>query len=69
MSGWSRNNVTFVAILNITLNLALVPHYGIVGAGFATAISLIAQNLIAAYLVWKHLGIVTIPSGWLYRNS
>lgn len=56
-----RNNVAFVALLNISLILALVPHHGIVGAGLATAISLIAQNLIAAYLVHRQLGICTIP--------
>lgn len=64
MSGNERlvkNNVAFVAFLNITLNLVLVPHYGVVGAGLATGISLIAQNLIAAYLVHRRLGICTIP--------
>jgi O-antigen/teichoic acid export membrane protein len=72
MSGEERLVMTiaaFVAILNILLNLALVPSYGIIGAGFATAISLSAQNLIAAYLVYRHLGICTIPIGRAFKNG
>lgn len=49
------NNVTTM-VLNIVLNLWLIPLYGILGAALATGISLIANNLLGlleAYLMLK----------------
>lgn len=60
-----RNNVIFIAALNISLNIILIPSAGVIGAALATAISLAAKNLIAAYLVWKRLKIQTIPLDWI----
>lgn len=56
-----RNNTIVVGILTIILNLILVPHFGTIGAAVATAISMAMLNLGAFYLVWKKLGIWTIP--------
>ena len=36
---------TASAVLNVILNFALIPRFGIVGAAVATSISLIAWNL------------------------
>ncbi|MFP3868985.1 MAG: oligosaccharide flippase family protein [Desulfobacteraceae bacterium] len=62
-----RNNLAFMALLNVLLNVALVPAWGALGAALATAVCLALTNLIAAYLVWSRLGIWTIP--WLGRIS
>lgn len=56
-----RNNVLGTLVLNIILNLWLIPSYGIVGAAVATAVSLVVKNLVAAVLVQKKLAIKTIP--------
>ena len=47
----------FAAVLNIALNLALVPVYGITGAALATAASLITAALLNAWVARSRLGI------------
>jgi O-antigen/teichoic acid export membrane protein len=45
------------AILNIALNFALVPPFGLAGAAIATATSLVVAALMNATVVWRRLGI------------
>jgi O-antigen/teichoic acid export membrane protein len=45
------------AVLNIALNFALVPAYGLIGAASATAISLVIAALMNAIVVWRRLDI------------
>jgi O-antigen/teichoic acid export membrane protein len=45
------------AVLNIGLNLALVPSYGLIGAATATAASLVAAALMNYAVVSWRLGI------------
>ncbi len=49
-----------VVVLNIMLNLLLIPHLGIVGAAMATTISTVALMFIFTYLVGKYCVSVTI---------
>jgi len=51
------------ATLNILLNLLFIPAFGMTGAAFATAISLIIANLWLAVLVVRQMGIMPVP--WL----
>lgn len=50
-----------VAALSIALYLTLIPAFGITGAAIATGVSVAAQNLLACYLVYRTLGIKTLP--------
>ena len=59
-----RNIIALCSVINLGLNLTLIPYLGASGAAIATAITLSLQNLIAAGLVWWKLGIMTIPIGW-----
>jgi O-antigen/teichoic acid export membrane protein len=60
-----RNAFVACAFVSIALNGLLIPRYGIVGAAWATAGTLALQNLVAAAMVWRKLGVVTIPFlGW-----
>ncbi|WP_299332750.1 flippase [uncultured Psychroserpens sp.] len=62
MTGHHKNlrNFTLIsAILNIVLNLILIPIYGILGAAIATASSSILLNLISVIFVKNRLGITT----------
>jgi O-antigen/teichoic acid export membrane protein len=43
--------------LNIALNFALVPAFGLVGAATATAVSLVAAAVMNAIVVWHRLDI------------
>jgi O-antigen/teichoic acid export membrane protein len=42
-------------VINIALNLALIPPYGLIGAGLAWGISIVAWNLIRLYQAWRVL--------------
>ncbi|MEQ1671001.1 MAG: flippase [Hyphomicrobium sp.] len=45
------------AILNIALNFALVPSFGLIGAALATSISLVMVALMNSVVVWRRLDI------------
>ena len=49
--------VACAAVVNVVLNLVLIPLYGMAGAAVATAVSLGVWNLILWKFVWKRLGI------------
>ncbi|MBL4692231.1 MAG: polysaccharide biosynthesis C-terminal domain-containing protein, partial [Magnetovibrio sp.] len=51
-----------VVALNLTLNLILIPDFGVIGAAYATAITVIVRGLISTYVVWQRSGIV--PWAW-----
>ena len=48
----------FITILNIALNVALIPLWQLNGAAVGTAISLTVGALLSAYFTWKHLKII-----------
>jgi O-antigen/teichoic acid export membrane protein len=60
----ARNNFLLCAVISVVLNLVLVPSMGATGAAIATATTAALQNLIAAALVWRKLGVMTIPFLW-----
>lgn len=45
------------AIMNVALNFALVPHFGLIGAATATSISLAMVALMNSIVVWRRLDI------------
>lgn len=45
------------AILNVALNFALVPSFGLIGAALATSISLVMAALMNSVVVWRRLDI------------
>lgn len=50
--------VLFVsAVLNVALNVALVPHFGLTGAAMATSLSLMVAALMQYVVVWRRLEI------------
>lgn len=60
MTGAERETaraVWWTTLLNILLNLALIPAFGAVGAAIATAVSLLACSILLAYLVASRLRI------------
>jgi len=59
MTGHEKNfmYISIVAMLmNVVLNLTLIPSYGFMGAAIASAATLIANNLMCVYFVKKKLG-------------
>ena len=56
-------NIVLTLIINIIMNLLLIPEYGIVGAAISTSVSLVLVNLLRAYQ--NHL-LVGLP--WLSKE-
>jgi O-antigen/teichoic acid export membrane protein len=54
------NNVAAL-LLNIILNVILIPIYGIIGAAIATASTTILANLLALIESWRKENVITIP--------
>ncbi len=67
MTGHERDVAIAVfisAMLNIILNLILIPQFGMEGAATATAISLAVTNLLLAWWVYKRIGILSTAFNW-----
>ncbi|RJX18235.1 MAG: hypothetical protein C4575_11050 [Desulforudis sp.] len=52
-----RNNIFLACMVNIILNMTLVPYFGAVGAATATAATVISLNLASLYFVKRKLGV------------
>jgi O-antigen/teichoic acid export membrane protein len=60
MTGYERHAALiflFAAMLNIALNILLIPLFGTMGAAFSTAGTMILWNIAAGLIVWKKLKI------------
>ncbi len=55
---------TFAVISNVVLNILLIPKYGMVGAGVATAVSYFVANVFRSIWLYQRVGIH--PFSWNY---
>ncbi len=63
MTGHERDSAKAIgasAVLNIALNLLLIPRFGLVGAATATATSMAVYNMLLATFVYKRFGFYSI---------
>jgi O-antigen/teichoic acid export membrane protein len=56
-----RNILAMTAALNLGLNFMLTPKYGILGAAVANSVSMAVQNLTGVFVVYREMGIITLP--------
>jgi len=72
MTGHERDTVIGVGIgtlVNVVLNLLLIPPWGIEGAAVAVAASLIAWNLVLTWFVWQRLAISSTALGDFWASK
>ena len=50
-------SVSFAAVVNVALNLLLIPAYGMIGAATATATSTLLWNFLLVVVLWYRTGI------------
>ena len=50
-------------ILNVILNISLVPYFGIVGAAVASAFCLAMVNIVSVLVIYNKLSVVTLAKG------
>ena len=57
-------NITlFFGILNVILNIILVPYFGAVGAALSTAFSISMVNIVSVFVIYKRLSMFTLAKG------
>lgn len=57
----SLKGMASASLLNIALNAMFIPKFGIIGAAWATSVSMMIWNLILAKMVYKRLGFWVHP--------
>ncbi len=57
------------AVLNVALNLLLIPLLGVNGAAIATATSMLVWNVLLWWAVWQRLGINSLAFNILLRKT
>jgi O-antigen/teichoic acid export membrane protein len=55
-----QNVILSAAVINVMLNMILIPMYGIYGAAFASMVSMVFWNLILVFMVRRYYNIWTI---------
>ena len=53
-------NIAFFSILNVILNILLIPNYGLNGAAIATTISVILSGLVFIFWAYKYFSIIPL---------
>jgi O-antigen/teichoic acid export membrane protein len=64
-----QNIILSTTILNISLNLILIPIMGIEGAAIAAFFTIVIRNLVSVVVIKKKYGFLTIyPCSHIFRN-
>lgn len=63
---YSAAGVLVAGVLNVALNVILIPFFGLEGAALATAVSLMVHNVLLAYWVFRFTDLVSIVVRWAY---
>jgi len=71
LAGAGRPGLDFIKVivtasLNILLNILLIPHFGLVGAAIATAISLVLASILSIFFIVRTLH-VKIDFKWYFK--
>lgn len=56
-TGWNLANSLLALVVNVGLDLWLIPDHGLVGAAIGWAAAIAVRNLVALFLVWWTLGL------------
>jgi O-antigen/teichoic acid export membrane protein len=64
-SSWNLLNTAVALVLNVALNLLLLPHLGIEGAAIAWAVSIVVNNLAPLVEVWALMRLDPFGPGFL----
>ncbi len=63
-SSWNLYNTLIALVLNVSLNLLLIPPLGIAGAAIAWAVSITANNVLPLIQTWSSLKLHPFGSGF-----
>lgn len=61
---WNLGNSAVALILNIGVDVALVPHLGVIGAAIGWAVAIVANNLLPLWQVRRSFGFTPVSGIW-----
>jgi O-antigen/teichoic acid export membrane protein len=64
-SVWNLLNTAAALLVNLVLNILLIPRYGMTGAAIAWAASILVNNLLPLAQVWRALGLNPFGQGFV----
>ena len=64
----AQNIMMVTSVLNVGVNLILIPKLGYLGAAYATSISMILWNVLAIIYIRKEYGFITFPIATLWSK-
>jgi O-antigen/teichoic acid export membrane protein len=56
-TSWNLGTTLLALALNVGLDLALIPHFGVMGAAIGWSASIFAANVVPLLLAWGRLGL------------
>lgn len=56
-TSWNLGTTLAAMILNVVIDVLLIPHYGIVGAAIGWCVAIVAANVVPLLLAWRGLGL------------
>jgi O-antigen/teichoic acid export membrane protein len=62
---WNLGNSALALVLNIGIDVILVPHIGIIGAAIGWAAAIVANNLLPVWQIHRSLGFSPVSAVWL----
>lgn len=62
-SSWNLYNTAIALFVNVSLNLALIPRYGITGAALAWGVALVLANGVPLAQIWRKFGMHPFGAG------
>jgi O-antigen/teichoic acid export membrane protein len=68
-SSWNLANTVVALVVNVTMNLLLIPRWGIAGAGVAWGASILVNNLLPLAQVWVFMGLHPFGAGSLMAGG
>lgn len=62
-TSWNLANVAIALVVNIGLNVLLIPRFGILGAAFAWSVAILVNNLVPLAQIWRAFGLHPFARG------
>jgi O-antigen/teichoic acid export membrane protein len=56
-TSWNLGTTVAAMVLNVAVDVALIPHLGIVGAAIGWCVAILAANVVPLLLAWRGLGL------------
>jgi len=61
--------ISMSAIVNIVLNLLLIPKFGMIGAAIATTVTMLIWNVVFWFYIRRNIGINTLVTSFFVRGG